>query len=483
MKNLFKKLSLIPKGMRYKLMISFCLMSIIPLWVIAYLAVNYIFPGLDNIIYESMAILFTILIAFLGLVLARKLVEPVIDMALEAKIIAGGDFDREIKVENGDEIGQLGNAINDMTKRIRDNLDELSSYGERTKEINLEIHKKVIALSNLLQVGDAITASKLSLNEILSLVSEKVAQTYESGYTLLLKWENNDEKLMKVEASYNLPNSSFKEIKVKRSEGFLSDLLKEPKIVVIDSEKKAPASVRPLMDEHGLKNLVILPVGSRTKLVGFLIVGNQLDKFSYKDDDVELYKVFARQVAIAIENVYLLKRTEELSITDDLTGLYNKKYITSRLEEEIKRAILFQRPCSFIIAHVDDFEGLHKSYDAILIEKALKKIAGMLRRNLTEIGKAARVGSGEFALLLPEVNKRGAVKMAEDIRKVVEEAFSKPKGPEDIGRLTVSMGVSENPIDGSSADELIDKASKAVDIAKSSGKNRVISRIGGSNGV
>jgi len=472
-----KKLSLVPKGMRYKLLISFSLMSLIPLWVIAYFFITYLFPTLDNLAYESMAILFTILIAYLGLILARRLVEPVIDMALEAKIIAGGDYSREVKVDGIDEIGDLGNAINQMTTRIRDNLEELSSYGERTKEINFEIHKKVIALSNLLQVGDAITASKMSLAEILALVSEKVAQTHDTGYTLLLRWENEDEKAMTVAAFHSLPEEKFANLRIGRSETFLMNIVREPKIYVFDETKKPPDEIRSFINEHDLKNLVALPITPRGKLAGVFIVGNKLGDFAYKEDDIELYKVFVKQIAIAIENDYLLNKTKELSITDDLTGLYNKKYITSRLEEEIRRSILFQRPCSFMVVSVDEFDKLRTSRDAILIEKALKRLAMTLREFSTEIGKVARTGSSEFALLLPEVNKRAATKMAEDLRKRVEETFSKKEKPEDIEKITVSIGVSENPIDGATANELTEKANKALGIAKASGKNKVVARI------
>lgn len=479
MKKFMRKLSLVPKGIRYKLMVTFCLMSLIPLWVIAYLFVNYLFPSLDNIAYESMAILFTILIAFLGLVLARKLIEPVIDMALEAKIIAKGDFKHHIDVEGDDEIGELGNAINQMTKHIRENLEELSSYGERTKEINFDIHRKVLALSNLLQVGDAITVSKFKLKDILALVSEKIAQTYESGYTILLMWQDDNEEAMKVASSYNMPKDSLKDLRIKKDESFLGRLILERRVCFIDSKNKQPEDIKVIAEEYGLKNLVILPILSHARLEGFLIVGNQLEEFVYKEDDIELYKVFGRQVAIAVENDQLLRKTKELSITDDLTGLYNKKYVTSRLDEEIRRAILFQRPCSFMVIGVDDFNKLQESCGGLSVERAVTKIAQLLKDNVTEVGKAARLELDMFALLLPEVNKRGAVRLAEDIRKKVEDAFAGKAGPDDIGKLTVSIGVSENPIDGTTPDELLLKAKKAVGVARSSGKNKVVSQIGG----
>lgn len=478
MKKFFRKLSLVPRGLRYKLLVVFSLMTIIPLLVAAYLITTYIFPNSDTIIDVSIAFLLTVLIAFLGLVLGRRLVEPVIDMALEARVIASGEFDRKITVEREDEIGELGKAINEMTKTIRSHLEELSTYSERTKQINLDIHKKVVVLSNLLHIGDAITVAKLPLDEILSIAVEKAAQTYESGYAIFLCWEDEEKKVMVAKTSYNVPTDVLKDMRVKEKEGFLGSLIAEPRTWSIDKKTKPSPNVETFLEAYSIKNVAILPVFTRKKLIGFLIIGNQLDDFAYTDDDIETYKVFTTQIAIAIESDYLFKRAKELAIADELTGLYNKKYITTRLEEEIKRAILHQRPCSFVIIDVDDFSKIKNMYKEISIERAIKKIGGILQANVTEIGKAARIGPDVFALLLPEVNKRGATEVSEHIRKSIEKAFSEKVTPEDIKDLTVSVGASENPIDGSTAEALIEKASKAVGIAKSLGKNRVIAHIG-----
>src|SRR3989338_8062441 len=113
-------------------------------------------------------------------------------------------------------------------------------------------------------------------------------------------------------------------------------------------------------------------------------------------------------MTIAIENDLLMKKTEELTITDDLTDLYNKAYIMSRLEEEIKRAIFYQRPCSFIIFNIDNFKAFREANGELVGEEVIKKVAKFIKDNADPIGKVARIGGDEFAMLLPEKNKRGA---------------------------------------------------------------------------
>jgi len=90
----------------------------------------------------GIVIAITIFIAILGFVLAKKMIEPIIDMAIEAKLIAGGDFERSIEVKEEGEARDLALSLNAMSDTIRDNLTELKSYGEKTRDINTAIHKK-----------------------------------------------------------------------------------------------------------------------------------------------------------------------------------------------------------------------------------------------------------------------------------------------------------------------------------------------------
>ena len=127
MRGFFKRLSLVPKGLRYKLLLAFALMSLIPLLVSVYFASTYIFPNMDSITDVSTVLILSIAIAILGFVLAKGFIDPVIEMAIEARVIASGDYDRKIAIKQDDEIGHLGESINIMTRRIRTNLDELKS--------------------------------------------------------------------------------------------------------------------------------------------------------------------------------------------------------------------------------------------------------------------------------------------------------------------------------------------------------------------
>lgn len=175
---------------------------------------------------------------------------------------------------------------------------------------------------------------------------------------------------------------------------------------------------------------------------------------------MKLLDIFAKQVAIALENDILVRRIEKLEIKDPLTGLYNEAFIRSRLEEEIKRAIIYQRPCAFVILNIDNFEFFRKNFGSLESETNLKKVASLIRDAVTEIDRVARIQDSEFAIVLPEKSKRQAQKVAEEIKEKIEATFSRES---DINkRLAVTAGVSENPLDGVRADELISKAKEAL---------------------
>lgn len=468
---IFRAMAMANKGLRYKLMLAFSLMTIIPLLACVYIISTYLFPKLDNVTDISMVILVSVIVALLGLLLARKIVDPVIDMAIEAKIIASGDYDRKISTEGDDELGNLGHSINSMTQKIKSNLDELKNYGQKVREVNVEIHKKVLALSSLLQIGDIIAAGSVQIDGLLEIAVEKVCSIFENGYAVLYapKDVNGD---LTVKTSCNLTTEKLADIVLRPGgRSFLEKVLEERSILAVDKNTKMPEDMRNFMTLYNINNAVIVPVCSGRIILGLLIVGSKIEEIKYKTDDIDLVKVFSKQITIAIESDILSKKTKELAIKDDLTDLYNKNFIVTRMEEEIKRAIFYQRPCSFIIFAIDDFKKFRDAKGDLIAEEALRGIAKLLRDNTSPIGKTARIGWDEFAMLLPEKNKKEAVDIAEDVRKKVEVTNFLKDGS---ARLTVSVGVSENPLDGATGDELLKKAKDAAKQAGMTGKNKVV---------
>ena len=185
--------------------------------------------------------------------------------------------------------------------------------------------------------------------------------------------------------------------------------------------------------------------------------------------------LISKQIAIAYSNDLLKREIAKLEVVDKLTGLYNHIYLRNRLTEEIKRAVNFQRPCSFVLLAIDRFSEYQDLFGHIAAENALIKIGVVLKNNIGETDKAARFGDHEFALIFPERNKRQSIEVADHIRKSIEQIFAEEN---DLRRkLTCTGAVTENPIDGVTADELIKKGGEILKDAERQGGNRICYKI------
>jgi diguanylate cyclase (GGDEF)-like protein len=471
MKKLGDKLSISSQGLKYKLTLAFALMAIIPLLVCVYLFVNFIMPNLESIYNISLIIILSLIIALLGWTLARKIVEPIVDLAIGAKMIAGGQYDRKIVVREEDEIGDLANSINLLSEKIRANMQELRTYGQKTTEINIDIHRKVLALSSLLQISDVISSGTMKLDDVLNLIIERISQAEDGAFGALYMPQESD-GVFRAKKSFNLKDEGLDGVAIKPGEGPLGEALASGTTLVADSSsKRETKDIRAFKESHKLNNMIMIPIRTAGKNLAVILVGNRKGEFRYSEEELDLVYIFAKQIAIAIENSILLKRAEELAVMDELTGLFNKKYIAQRLDEEVRRAASYQRACSFVVFNIDDFEKFRASEGQLSAEGVLKKFSKTLKDKTGPVGKAARIGSDEFALLLPEVSKKEAIGIAEEIRKgTASTLFSSSK----LGALTVSGGVAENPLDGSTGDEIFRKAVLALREAKMKGKNRVV---------
>jgi diguanylate cyclase (GGDEF)-like protein len=317
-----------------------------------------------------------------------------------------------------------------------------------------------------------LISQSAKLEDVLKLITEKsrLLANSEVAY-LLFRLEGQDDFSMKAVDGAN--TQEMLNIHISPREEIFAKVINANKSLVIDKQNiLPPATAMTFHEVFKLKNTLALPVYLKGRVVAILGIGNTKEAFLYRKEDMEILDIFVKQVTIAIENDILMHRVEKLEIKDTLTGLYNEPFIRNRLQEEIRRAIAYQRPCSFVLFDIDNFKEFYHSFGSLQTETALKKIASLFRDSVTEIDRVGRVGDDEFALILPEKNKRKAQQVAEDIRKKIEFSFSEEE--DSRKRLTISGGVSENPLDGVEAEELISKAKELRSVAKKRGKNIVV---------
>jgi diguanylate cyclase (GGDEF)-like protein len=183
---------------------------------------------------------------------------------------------------------------------------------------------------------------------------------------------------------------------------------------------------------------------------------------------------FVEQASIALENATLHHLVQKQAVTDELTGLTNRRGFMTALARETSRSDRFRTPLVFVLADIDDFKKVndrhgHHVGDAVLIE-----FARILASAVREIDVTVRLGGEEFGLLLPDTGIRGGMELAERLRATVAATTVHAEGVEV--RFTASFGVaSRTP--GSESEQLLIDADACLYHAKAEGKNRVVSTV------
>jgi len=162
------------------------------------------------------------------------------------------------------------------------------------------------------------------------------------------------------------------------------------------------------------------------------------------------------------------KELERLSVTDDLTGLYNRRYLMEALANEVRRSRRLEHPCALLMADVDHFKEYNDAYGHLAGDEALTHIAAVLRDTTRDVDCAARYGGEEFVVLMPETKASGAIEMAQRIRTLL--AADERVG----GKLSISIGVAQFPEDGDAPEALLARADAALYRAKREGRDRVL---------
>jgi diguanylate cyclase (GGDEF)-like protein/PAS domain S-box-containing protein len=165
------------------------------------------------------------------------------------------------------------------------------------------------------------------------------------------------------------------------------------------------------------------------------------------------------------------KRYKELSMTDDLTGIYNSRFFHRQLRFEVERAKRYKHPLSLLIFDVDDFKLFNDTYGHIEGDKVLATLGRILRESIRDSDSACRYGGEEFTLILPVTNGEGAIAVGERIRAQFESHDFIPK-PGQTTYSTVSVGVAQYRA-GETIDALTKRADKALYEAKANGKNQI----------
>ena len=221
--------------------------------------------------------------------------------------------------------------------------------------------------------------------------------------------------------------------------------------------------------------VLAFPLACRGRRVGALIGFDRAasaKKPQLSPAVLKALRVLVEPAAAALDSALLLKRAEALSVTDDLTHLYNSRYLNAMLRREAKRASRSGRPVSLLFIDLDGFKSVNDTHGHLSGSRALVEAAAVIRGSARETDVVARFGGDEFAVVLPDTGGEGAFAVGERVReRIAAHNFLARDGL--AIRLTASVGLATLPDVAASAEELMAAADKAMYGVKDSGKNGI----------
>jgi diguanylate cyclase (GGDEF)-like protein len=184
---------------------------------------------------------------------------------------------------------------------------------------------------------------------------------------------------------------------------------------------------------------------------------------SFGPQSQTIVRALASQAAVVVRTAML----EELVFKDPLTGAYNRRYFTLRIEEEAKRHRRLSEPMSLVLIDLDDFKPVNDRHGHQAGDQVLREVTRVLMENSRNFSIVTRYGGDEFAIVLINTPKSGALRYADRIKRLLEDhAFEQV-------RVTASIGVASMPDDVEAASDLMGAADRALYAAKRMGRNTI----------
>ena len=280
---------------------------------------------------------------------------------------------------------------------------------------------------------------------------------------------DEEKKHLIIRASKGFPEKYAAKVKVKIGEDISGYVAKQKEPLFTKNIEDDKRFKKVSGEQYFNKSLISVPLISNKTVIGVINVNNKRDREVFTIDDKDILMTIAYHAAIAIENSRRYEKAQMAAVTDNLTGLYNQRYFFNSLDMEIERAKRYKTRLSLLIIDLDGFKQVndiygHQQGDAVLADIA-KLFTGSIRRPAV----LARYGGEEFAIIVPQTGIKGALQLAERLRKTVEE-YSFSAGAKKKLKLTISIGIGEykNKLP---AKELVERTDQALYMAKKKGKN------------
>src|SRR5213079_1583636 len=276
--------------------------------------------------------------------------------------------------------------------------------------------RKVQEITIFHDVAKALTSS-LDLDSILQTIMEKMAEYFRPDtWSLLMVDEEKDELYFAI--AVGTASETLKNVRLKVGEGIAGWVAKHGERLIVPDVYTDPRFAKRIdeMTKLETRSIICVPLRSKLRVLGVIqLVNVHMEHFT--DQETFFLQSLCDYAAIAIENARAVERIQELTITDDCTGLYNARHLYKTLEAEVYRSARFGYEFSVIFIDLDHFKTVNDTYGHLIGSKLLQEIGFKVKSQLRLIDYAFRYGGDEFVILLPQTDKNSALVVAKRLQE------------------------------------------------------------------
>ena len=387
--------------------------------------------------------------------------------------------------ELSNKITEVENSVyyqkQDYIEMYEKNMALEKELATQTKELSI-VNKKMISLQHIIEMMTSARPLENVLDNIVNIISNEFGYVHcavlqkmsdeRGGYIKILSY--SDDKA--IDNLQNILGDNLSTFRLNYSPlGIYAKVLKNKEIFQTEQIGQLIQEILPtvsdaklslILDKPLLKSVIIIPLTCMNEDFGWFVVCSSRDDLASSEAD--FLNIFAKQVEMAITIAHLFSTVKEQAVTDELTGLYNRRYFEENLQKEVTRANRQKQPFSLIGLDLDFLKQINDKYGHTFGDLAIKTLADIIKKNARSIDIASRMGGEEFNIILPGVDSSGAMIAAERIRKALATATI-----DTIGNITASIGVATYIEHTTDVGELIELTDQAMYMSKRNGRNRV----------
>ena len=338
-------------------------------------------------------------------------------------------------------------------------------------EVGADRKRQVQELSVFHDVAKALTSS-LNLDSVLQTIMQKMAEYFRPDtWSLLMVDETTDELYFAI--AVGPAADSLKTLRLKMGEGIAGWVAKHGESLIVPDVYKEPRFAKRIdeMTKWQTKSVICVPLRAKHRSFGVIqLINCPMETFG--DNELFFLNALCDYAAIAIDNARAVERIQELTITDDCTGLYNARHLYKTLEAEVYRSARFGHEFSVIFIDLDHFKSVNDTHGHLVGSKLLAEVGYVIKSHLRLIDYAFRYGGDEFVILLPQTSKEAALIVARRLLEVMR--LSEFMATEGL-KLNVrcSMGLATYPEDAKSAHEIIRQADEMMYSVKNTTRDNI----------